>query len=126
MLVSMTNLKTWVTVTSVISKVIRHMTVGLEPSGHQDFKFTTIIARSMVIELLSEDQNLCRHLTNHQRLKAMDTTTIGTTILGTVVTIVKSMETFLELMYVIALYISPIHFPSLSWMKCDQLTSWVK
>ena len=56
---------------------------------------TTTIARSMAIELLSVDQSLSGHQTNQKRLKAMDTTTIATTILGRVVTTVKSMGAFL-------------------------------
>ena len=60
-------------------------------------KVTATIARSMVIELLSVDQILCRHQTNQQRPKAMEITKIGTTILGRVVTIVRNMNTFLKI-----------------------------
>ena len=58
---------------------------------------TATIARSMVIDLLSVDQSLCGHQTNQKRLKTMDTTTIGTIILGRVVTIVRSMGTLLRI-----------------------------
>ena len=58
---NMTNLRIWVTVTSATSKDIKHLTVGLEPSGHQDLKVTTTIASSIDIELLSVDQSLCGH-----------------------------------------------------------------
>ena len=61
---SMTNLKTWVTVTSAISKVIRHMTIGLEPSGYQDLKVTVTTIISMDIEPLNVDPSLCGHQTN--------------------------------------------------------------
>ena len=94
--INMKNLKAWVTVTSAISKDIRHMIAGLELSRHQDLKVTTIIARSMVIELLSADQSLCGHQTNQQRLKSMDITTIGITTLGKDVTIVRIIGTFLR------------------------------
>ena len=80
-----------------ISKDIRHVTIGLEPSGHQDLKVTTTIARSMDIEPLNVDQSLCGHQINQQRPKAMDITTIGTTILGRVVTTIRSMDTFLRI-----------------------------
>ena len=57
---------------------------------------TTTIARSMVIEILSVDQSLCGLKTNQKRLKAMDITTIRTTILARVVTTVNNMDTFLR------------------------------
>ena len=57
---------------------------------------TATIARSMVIELLSVDQNLCGYQTNWKRPKSMGITTIGTTILGRVVTTIRSMDTFLR------------------------------
>ena len=62
--ISMTNLKTWVTITSVISKVIRHMTIGLEPSRHQDLKVTITTIRSMDIEPLNVDLSPCGHQKN--------------------------------------------------------------
>ena len=62
--INMTNLKTWVTVTSAITKVIRHMTIGLEPSGHQDLKITATIARSMDIEPLNAYPSLYGHQIN--------------------------------------------------------------
>ena len=55
------------------------------------------IARSMVIDLLSANQSLCGHQINQQRLKAMDITVIGTTMLGRVVTTVRNMGTFLRI-----------------------------
>ena len=96
MSISITNLKTWVTVTSTIIKVIGHMTGGLEPSGHQDLKATATIARSMDIEPLNADPSLCGHQTNQQRQIVMDITTIGTTTLGRSITIVKNMNTLLR------------------------------
>ena len=94
--INMTNLKTWVTVTSAKSKVIRHMTTGLEPSGYQDLKVTATIARSMDIEPLNANPSLCGHQINQQRQKIMNTTTIGTTTLGRVVTTIRNMDTFLR------------------------------
>ena len=55
MQIDMKKLKTWVTITSAIRKVIKHMTVGLEPSGHHDLKVTTTTVRSMDIEPLNVD-----------------------------------------------------------------------
>ena len=92
----MTNLRTWVTVINAISKVIRHMIAGLEPSGHQDLKVTTTTIRIMDIEPLNVDPSLCGHQTNQQRQKLMDTTKIGTTTLGKSITTIKSMEKFLR------------------------------
>ena len=97
MSINMKNIKTWVTIISAISKDIKHMNVGLKPSGHQDLKVTTTIARRLVIELLSANQSLCGHQTNQKRPKAMDITTIGTTILGRAITTVRSMGTFLRI-----------------------------
>ena len=62
---------------------------------HQDLKVTATTLRSMDIEPSSANLNLCGHQTNQQRQKVMDTCIIGTTILGKVVTTIKSMETFL-------------------------------
>ena len=59
-------------------------------------KVTATTVRSMVIEILSVDKSLCRHQNNQKRTKAMDITTIGTTILDRVVTTIKSMDTFLR------------------------------
>ena len=63
----MTNLKTWATIASAISKVIRHMIVGLEPLEHQDLKVNDAISRSMDIKPLNVDQSLCGHQTIQQR-----------------------------------------------------------
>ena len=60
-------------------------------------KVTTTIARIMDIEPLNAYQILCGHQTNQQRPKAMDITTIGTIILGRVVTTVRNMGTFLRI-----------------------------
>ena len=95
MKISMTNLKTWVTLISAISKVIRHMTTGLKPLGHQDLKDTTTTI-SVDIEPLNENPSLCGHQTKKERQKVMDTTTIGTTTLGNFVTTIKSMDTSLR------------------------------
>ena len=62
--VSMTSLKTWVTITSAIKKVIRHMNVSKEPQKHQDLKVTTTIIKSMDIEPSSADLSPCGHQTN--------------------------------------------------------------
>ena len=85
----MKNLKTWISVTSATSKVIRHMIAGLEPSRHQDLKVTATIVRSMDIEPLNVDSILCGHKINQKIPKSMDITTIGTTTLGRVVTTVR-------------------------------------
>ena len=90
----MTNLKAWVIVTSAKSKLIRHMTGGLEQLGHQDLKVTSTIARSMDIDPLNAYQSLCGHQTNQQRPKDMDITAIGTIILGRAITTVRIMDTF--------------------------------
>ena len=58
---------------------------------------TSIIVRNMVIELLSVDQSLCGNLINQKDQIIMDITTIGTTKLGTTITTVKSMDTFLRI-----------------------------
>ena len=64
MQISMTNLKRWVSVTSAISKVIRHMNVGLEPLEHQDLNDIVTTVRSMDIEPLNVDPSLGGHQTN--------------------------------------------------------------
>ena len=97
MSINITNLKTWFTITSAISKVIRHMIAGLEPSEHQDLKATATIARSMDIEPLNANKILCGHQINLQRPKSMEITTIGTTILGRVVTTIKNMDKSLRI-----------------------------
>ena len=58
MSINMTNLRIWITITSAISKVIRHMNVELEPCMHQDLKATGTIVRNMDIEPLNVDQSL--------------------------------------------------------------------
>ena len=97
MSISMTNLKIWVTVKSPISKDIRNMNEGLEPSRHQDLKVTATIARSMDIESLNVGPSLCGHQTYQQRQIVMDITTIGTTTLGRAITTIKNMDTFLRI-----------------------------
>ena len=62
--INMKNLKTWVTVTNIIIKVIRNMTIGLEPLGDQDLKVTITTTKSMDIEPLNENPSLCGHQTN--------------------------------------------------------------
>ena len=57
---------------------------------------TTTIARSMDIDPLSVDQSLCGHQISMQKEITMHTITIGTTIQGKVVTIVKSMDIYLR------------------------------
>ena len=96
MQINLTNLKTWVTIKSAKSKVIRHMNVGLEPLGNQDLKVTTTTVRSMDIKPLNVDPSPCGHQTNQKRKKVMDITTIGTTTLHRAITTVKSMDTFLR------------------------------
>ena len=68
------------------------MTIGLKPSKHQYFKVTATTARSMDIELLSADLSPCGHQTNQQMQEVMDTSTIGTIILGKVITTVKRVD----------------------------------
>ena len=97
MSINMTNLRTWVTITSVINKVIKHKIAGLELQGHQDLKVTTTIARSMDIDPLNVDQSLCGHQTNQNRPKIMDITTIGTTTLGIAAITIRNMDTFLRI-----------------------------
>ena len=65
--ISMTNLRIWVTITSVTSKDTKHITTGLELSEHQDLKVIATIARSMDIEILNVDQSLFGHQINQQR-----------------------------------------------------------
>ena len=64
MQISMTNLKTLVTIISAISKDIRHMNAGLKPLGHQDLKVTITTIRIMDIEPLSVDPSPFGHQTN--------------------------------------------------------------
>ena len=90
--ISMTNLKTWVIVISAISKVIRHMTIGLAPSKHQDLEVTVTTIRSMDIEPLNANLSLCGHQTNQKKKNVIDITTIGTTTLGKATTIIKSIS----------------------------------
>ena len=94
---SMTNLRTWVTVISAISKVIRHMTTKLELSRHQDLKVTTTTVRSMDIEPLNVHPSLCGHQKNEQRQQVMDTSIIGKTTLGKAITTIKSVDTSLRI-----------------------------
>ena len=96
MSINMTNLKTWVSIISAISKDIKHMNVGLKPSIHQDLKVTATIVRSMDIENLNVGPSLCGHQINQQRQIVIDITTIGTTTLGRVVTTISNMDTFLR------------------------------
>ena len=92
----MKNLKTWVTIISAINNVIRQINARQEPCMHQDLKVTTTTVISMDIEHLNAGPSLCGHQTNQQRQKVMGITIAGTTTLGKVVTIVKSMDTFLR------------------------------
>ena len=64
MSISMTNLKTWVTIISVIGKVIKHINSEQEPYMHQDLKVTNTTIRSMDIEPLNVNPSLCGHQTN--------------------------------------------------------------
>ena len=57
---------------------------------------TATIVKSMDMEILSVDQCLCGHQINMQGETTMHTITIGTTIQGKVVTIVKHMDTYLK------------------------------
>ena len=61
MQISMTNLKTWVTIINTISKVIRHMNARHESCMHQDLKVTTTTVRSMDIEPSNAYLSLCGH-----------------------------------------------------------------
>ena len=83
-------------VISATCKDIWHKTAGLKSQGHKDLMVTATIARSMNIEPLSVDQSLCGHQISMQRETTMHTTTIGTTIQGKVVTIVKNMDIYLR------------------------------
>ena len=96
MRIGMTNLKIWVIVISTINKVIRHMNARQEPCMHQDLKVTATTIKSMDIEPTSVDLSPCGHQKNKQRQEVMDTSIIGTTIVGKAITIVKSMDTSLK------------------------------
>ena len=91
--INMTCLKTWVTIISGIKGVIGHMNARKEPCKHQDVKVTATTVKSMDIEPSSADLSPCGHQKNQQKKEFMDTSTIGTTILGKVVTTVKSINT---------------------------------
>ena len=97
MLISMKNLKTWVTIISVIGKDIRHMNVRQEPCMHQDLKVTATIVRSMDIEHLNVDPSLHGHQTSQQREEAMKIPITGITIQDVAIIIVKSMDTSLRI-----------------------------
>ena len=96
MQINMKNLKIWVTFISAINKVIMHMNARQEPCMHQDLKVTTTTVKSMDIEPSSVDLSPCGHKTNQQRKKVIDTSIIGTTILGRAITTIKSMDTSLR------------------------------
>ena len=64
MQISMKNLETWVTVTSAISKVIKHMIAGLEPLEYQDLKVNATTVRIMDTEPSNVDLSLCSHQKN--------------------------------------------------------------
>ena len=51
--INMTSQRMQVIVTSAKNKDIKHIIVGLGLSEHQDLKFISMIAKSVVIELLS-------------------------------------------------------------------------
>ena len=97
MQISMSNLKTWITVTSAIRKVIKHMNAKPKPCMNQDLKVTGTTIRNMDIEPLSADPNPYGHQTSQQMKEVMDTSIIGITILGKAVIIVKSMDTTLRI-----------------------------
>ena len=95
--INRTHLKAKAIVTSATCKDTQHKIAGTKSRGHQDLMVTTTIAKSMDIEILSADQSLCGHLINQQGETTMHTITIGTTIQGKVVTIVKSMDIYLKI-----------------------------
>ena len=64
MQISMENLKTWITLISARSKVIRHMNAKQKPYMHQDLKVTTRTVRSMDIDPSNVDLSPCGHQTN--------------------------------------------------------------
>ena len=68
------------------------MNVELGPFKKKDLNDIATTVRSMDIDLLNTDPNPCGHQTSQQRKKAMDTSTIGITILDKVVIIVKNMD----------------------------------
>ena len=76
-IINMTNLKIWVTIINVISKVIKHMTTRLEPLGHQDFKDTSTTTRSMDIEPLNANPSLCGHQKNSKDKKSWTPLQLG-------------------------------------------------
>ena len=79
MQINMSNLRTWLTIISATSKVIKHMNVELKLWMHQDLKVTTIIVRNMDIEPLNVDPNPRGHQISQQKKEAMDTFIIGIT-----------------------------------------------
>ena len=95
--ISMSNLRTWVTVISAISKVIRHMNVEPRPWTHKDLKVIAKTIKSMDIELLNVDPNPYGHQTNQQRKEAMDTFIIGITTQDKAIIIVKNMDISLRI-----------------------------
>ena len=94
--ISMTSPKMQVTATYAKNRVIIHMTAEPEHPRQQDLKEIAIIARNMVIEILSVDLNLCGHQINQQRHQAMEIITIGITTPEIAVTIAKNMDTPLK------------------------------
>ena len=62
--INMTNLKTWVTIISAISKVIGNMNARQELCMHQDLKDTNTTVRSMDIEPLNAYLSPCGHQKN--------------------------------------------------------------
>ena len=90
-LISITHPKVKNIVTNATSKDIWHKIVGLKSQGHKDLMVTATVARSMDIEPLNVDQSLCGHQINMQGGTNMHTITIGTTIQGKAITIVKNM-----------------------------------
>ena len=99
MQISMSNLRTWVTIISIKSKVIKNMNETIEPKPcmHQDLKVTATIFRNMDIEPLNVDPNPCGHQINQQKKEAMDTFIIGITTQDKGFIIVKNMDISLRI-----------------------------
>ena len=74
-----------------------HMNTRQEPRMHQDLKVTATTVRNMDIKPLNADLSLCGHQTNPKTQEFMNTSTIGTKILGKVFTTIKSMDTSLRI-----------------------------
>ena len=87
----------WVTTISATSKDIKHMNTWPRLQAYTDLKAIATIVRSMDINHMNADLMPSGHQTRSQRDNTMENPTIGITIQGIVVTIVKNMDIFLKI-----------------------------